>query len=59
MVLNNQFGVPSVRKPPSDELATRAILDIVAKDPAQRNGVGAIGTFLSNDGMPIARCVQV
>lgn len=57
MVLNNYFGVPSVRKPPSDEIATQAILDVVAKDPAQRNGVGAIRTFLSNNGMLIARCV--
>lgn len=57
MELNNQFEVPSVRKPPSKEVATRAILEKVAADPAQRNGVGAIGTFFSNDGMAIPRFV--
>lgn len=57
MELNTKFAVPSTRKPPSDEVATRAVLEVVANDPAQRNGVGAIGTFLSNKGTPIARCV--
>ncbi|KAG6834599.1 hypothetical protein H0H93_008683 [Arthromyces matolae] len=55
MKLNTQFEVPSVRKPPSEDVARQAILDLVAKDRAQRNGVGAIGTFLSNSGMPLPR----
>lgn len=57
MELNVKFGVPSVRKPPPEHVAVQAILEKVAADPAQRNGVGAIGTFLANDGIPLPRCV--
>jgi hypothetical protein len=55
--LNKKFKVPSARKPPPEPVAVQAILAKVAADPAQRNGVGAIGTFLSNDGMPLPRYV--
>jgi hypothetical protein len=58
MELNNKFGVPSVRKLVDSDTATAAVLSKVAADPAQRNGVGAIGTFLSNDGMLIPRSVN-
>ncbi|KAG6907095.1 hypothetical protein DXG01_010544 [Tephrocybe rancida] len=55
MQLNNTYNVPSVQKLPPGDVAVQAVLDQVAKDPAQRNGVGAIGTFLSTDGMPLPR----
>ncbi|KAG6824498.1 hypothetical protein H0H92_006697 [Tricholoma furcatifolium] len=55
MALNNQFQIPSVRKPLPDDVATAAILEKVAQDSHQTNGVGAIGTLLSNEGLPIAR----
>ncbi|KAF8156745.1 hypothetical protein B0H34DRAFT_770234 [Crassisporium funariophilum] len=55
MELNKQFSVLSVRKPPPEPVAVQAILAKVADNPAQRNGVGTIGTFLSNNGIPIAR----
>lgn len=53
--LNNKFNVPSVRKPVAADVATQAILAKVTEDPQQRNGVGTIGTLLSNEGMPIPR----
>jgi hypothetical protein len=45
MVLNTKFEDSLVSKPPSEEIATQAFLNKAAQDPAQRNGVGAIGTF--------------
>jgi len=57
MELNNKFEVPSVRKLPTPEVVEQVILEQVAKDFAQRNGVGAIGAFLSNEGTPIPRYV--
>ncbi|KAG6905917.1 hypothetical protein DXG01_016947 [Tephrocybe rancida] len=53
--LNNQFKVPSVRKPPEDNVAVWAILQKVAEDTQQRNGVGTIAILLSNEGMAIPR----
>jgi hypothetical protein len=41
------------KKPPPTDVATQAILDKVAADPDQQNGVGAIGTLLSNEGMSL------
>ena len=59
MELNNKFEIPSVRKLPAPEVVEQVILEQVAKDPAQRNGVGVIGTFLSNEGTPIPRYVYL
>ncbi|KAJ3980302.1 hypothetical protein F5890DRAFT_1419886 [Lentinula detonsa] len=55
MTLNNKFGVPSSKKPPPADVATQAILEKVANDPAQRNGVGTILTLLDNDGLSLPR----
>ena len=49
--LNKKFDVPSVQKPPPPEIATQAVLEKVAEDPAQVNGVGTISTLLSNEGV--------
>jgi hypothetical protein len=55
MELNCKFNVSTPKKPPPADVATQAILEKVAADPAQRNGVGAIGTLLSNEGMSLPR----
>ncbi|KAF8833895.1 hypothetical protein BDN67DRAFT_873021, partial [Paxillus ammoniavirescens] len=49
--LNKQFDIPSVRKPPSPKLATQAVLKKVAQDVNQANGVYAITSLLSNNGI--------
>ncbi|KAF8886422.1 hypothetical protein CPB84DRAFT_1816716 [Gymnopilus junonius] len=53
--LNRKFKVPSVRRPPPDDIATQAVLEKVANDPSQRRGVGTISTLLSNEGVAIPR----
>ncbi|KAJ3986983.1 hypothetical protein F5890DRAFT_1571998 [Lentinula detonsa] len=53
--LNNKFGVPSPRRPPTSDVATQAVLEKVANDTAQRNGVGTILTLLGNEGMSLPR----
>jgi hypothetical protein len=55
--LNTKFNVPSVRKPPPIEVATQAVLEEVAADTSQLNGVGTIGVNLSNKGISLPRFV--
>lgn len=57
MTLNNKFDVPSPKKMPPVDLATQAVLEKVANDKAQRNGVGTILTLLDNDGISLPRSV--
>lgn len=59
MTLNNKFNVPSSKKPPSVDIATQAVLEKVANDPASRNGVGTIMTLLGNEGMSLPRSVEL
>ncbi|KAF5325449.1 hypothetical protein D9619_009977 [Psilocybe cf. subviscida] len=51
--LNLKFNIPSVRKPPPPEIATQAVLEVVANDIEQRNGVGTIGVRIANEGVMI------
>ncbi|KAJ3742547.1 hypothetical protein DFH05DRAFT_1536392 [Lentinula detonsa] len=53
--LNSKFSVPSPRKPLPTDVATQAVLEKVANDTAQRNGVGTILTLLGNDGIALPR----
>lgn len=53
--LNRRFEVPSVRKMPATDIAIQAVLEKVANDISQGQGVGTIGTLLSNEGMPLPR----
>jgi len=53
--LNKKFSVPSVHKPPPADIATQAVLEKVGEDSLQQNGVGTIGCFLRNEGMPLPR----
>ncbi|KAF8132928.1 hypothetical protein EV363DRAFT_1397838 [Boletus edulis] len=48
--LNKKYGVPSTRKPPAADVATQAVLDKVAQDVNQTNGVGTICATLQKDG---------
>ncbi|KAI6032627.1 hypothetical protein F5J12DRAFT_795520 [Pisolithus orientalis] len=54
--LNKQFDVPSPRKPPPTDIATKAVLEKVANDVNQANGVRTITSLLSSEGMPLPRC---
>ncbi|KAF5332113.1 hypothetical protein D9611_008101 [Ephemerocybe angulata] len=53
--LNKQFDVPSVRKPPPEDIATQLVLDKVAEDIAQSNGTGTILSMLANEGFLLPR----
>ncbi|KAJ3746753.1 hypothetical protein DFH05DRAFT_1534510 [Lentinula detonsa] len=53
--LNSKFSVPSPRKPLPTDVATQAVLEKLANDTAQRNGVGTILTLLGNDGIALPR----
>ncbi|EDR02195.1 uncharacterized protein LACBIDRAFT_309912 [Laccaria bicolor S238N-H82] len=53
--LNNKFSVPSVRKPLPRDMATQAVLEKVAEDLTQGNGVGTIATLLCNEGISLPR----
>ncbi|KAH7889503.1 hypothetical protein F5I97DRAFT_1844707 [Phlebopus sp. FC_14] len=53
--LNKQFGVPSTCKLPPEDIATQAILEKVADDVNQVNGVNAITSRLSTEGIPLPR----
>ncbi|KAI6006249.1 hypothetical protein F5J12DRAFT_833230, partial [Pisolithus orientalis] len=50
--LNKQFDVPSPQKPPLTDIATQAVLEKVANDVNQANGVRMITSLLSSEGMP-------
>ncbi|KAH7885579.1 hypothetical protein F5I97DRAFT_1887020 [Phlebopus sp. FC_14] len=51
--LNKQFGVPSTHKLPPEDIATQAILEKVADNVNQVNGVNAITSRLSTEGIPL------
>ncbi|KAJ2935897.1 hypothetical protein H1R20_g1196, partial [Candolleomyces eurysporus] len=53
--LQRKFKIPSVRKPPPEEIATAYVLKKVAEDVNQRNGTGTIGTLLASEGVLIPR----
>ena len=53
--LNSQFNVPSPRKLLPEDVAMQAVLQKVAEDVTQRNGVGAISTLLGNEGIILPR----
>lgn len=55
LLLNKQFEVPSVRKPPTEETATALVLEQVAADVNQNNGTGTIATLIANRGFLIPR----
>ena len=55
--LNMQFNIPSPCKPPPEDIATQAVLEKVAEDINQENGVNAITSCLSIEGMPLPRFV--
>jgi len=52
-----QFNIPSPRKPLPEDIATQAVLEKVAEDVNQENGVNAITLCLSIEGMPLPRFV--
>ncbi|KAF9523530.1 hypothetical protein CPB83DRAFT_775298 [Crepidotus variabilis] len=58
--LNKKFNVPNVRnhKPPPD-VATQAILEKVAQDTSQSNGVGTLKTLLANNRISLPRQVDL
>ncbi len=49
--LQHKFNIPSVWKPPPEEIATAYVLEKVAADVNQRNGTGTIGTLLASEGV--------
>ncbi|KAI6002579.1 hypothetical protein F5J12DRAFT_839977 [Pisolithus orientalis] len=54
--LNKQCDGPSPRKPPPTDIATQAVLEKVANDVNQANGVRTITSLSSSEGMPLPRC---
>ncbi len=55
--LNNQFKIPSVRKPPPYAVSKTYVCDKLAKDVRQQNGPNAIKRALQRDHVLIPSCV--
>ncbi|KAJ7133795.1 hypothetical protein C8R46DRAFT_1235384 [Mycena filopes] len=53
--LNQEFNIPTVRKPPPISLVTTLVCDKIDDDVMQANGPEAIKTFLALDGFQVPR----
>lgn len=55
--LERKFSIASVRKPPSLQVATQAVISEVLTNPAQTNGPSYIKDTLKDKGLAIPRHV--